>query len=115
MQDFKGKVNRLLSVAIPTFGEQVEYRPTRGGRYSMQAVFDDEYRSVDPDSQTVVSTNLPRIGVNLADLPWPPDKGDLIYIRGETFKLYDSQEDGQGGATLFMHKLQEDESYERTT
>jgi hypothetical protein len=112
---FKGMVSSLLERAIPTFGESCEYRPASGGRYFVQAVFDDEFSQIDPQTQTVVSGNLPRIGVNLKDMPRHPDKGDQVYISGETFEVYDIREDGQGGATLYIRKLEQDRSYVRST
>jgi len=112
---FKAKYENALSVLTAGLGEQVEYRPSSGGRYNLNAVFDTEYTALDPDTEQVISTNLPRIGVKLKDLASEPLKGDKVYIEGREFEIYDSQEDGQGGATLFLHKVGEDESFERTT
>lgn len=102
---FKDQVNGLLSVATSVFGESVEYWPLEGGRYVITAIFDREYEAIDPDTQVVVSSSAPRIGINLNELNIKPDKGDKVLIQGEIFTVYDSQEDGQGGATLFLHKL----------
>lgn len=103
MSRFKTLVDRLLGIAVPTFGECVEYRPKSGGAYSVIAVFDNEAELVDPDTETLVSANNPRIGVRLRDLETTPRQGDKVVAGGKLYRVIDVQEDGQGGASLFLH------------
>jgi len=117
MPSFKDRFNRALGIIIPACGEQVEYRPrkTPGVRYKLNAVFDKDVQTVDPETNVIISSNAPRIGVRYSDLIEPPQKEDGVYIKGELYQVHDSEEDGQGGVTLFLHKVSEDESYERNT
>ena len=117
MASFKERANRALGIITKALGEEIEYRPRNrpGVRYKMNAVFDNNYEVVDPETNQVISSNAPRVGVRYSDLIDPPEKDDRVYIKGELFKVYDSQEDGQGGTVLYLHKLSEDESYQRTT
>ena len=117
MPSFKQRYNRALGIIVPACGEEIEYRPRAkpGVRYKLKAVYDDEYEAVDPETNQIISSNSPRIGVRYSDLISPPQKDDEVYILGETFKVYDSQEDGQGGVTIYLHRLETDESYERKT
>lgn len=103
---FKSRVSSLLGIVIPATGEDVEYRPKSGGVIKIKAVFDSEFLEVDPDTEALVSSFSPRIGVRLSDLQGKPAKGDSVIIidSGKRFRVTDSQEDGQGGATLLLHK-----------
>jgi len=106
MGSFKDKVHDLLGIAIPTFGEAVTYRPKTGGSFQIQAVFDNEWQEVDPNSNVVVSSNAPRLGIRLRDFPSKPIQGDCLVAEGKTYQVVDVQEDGQGGASLFLHKAE---------
>jgi len=103
-QGFKGLVDDLLGVAVPCFGEKVTYRSKKGGQVSIEAVFDRDFQAVDPDTEALISTNQPMIGVRMRDLPAKPLKGDEVVIGEETFRVVDSQEDGQGGASILLHR-----------
>lgn len=105
---FKDKVHRMLGHLIPAFGESVRYEPIDGGRYPILGVFDREFELIDPQTENVIASNRPALGIRLADLPQSPKEGDLVYIDAtrECFRVTDSQEDGQGGATLIMHKVE---------
>ena len=103
--DFKNKVDSLLNVAIPTFGETVTYYPVGKGDYKLTAVFDRNFEMIDPETEAVISSNVPRLGVNLNNMHEKPREGDLVRIVDELFRVEDSQEDGQGGATLQLVKI----------
>lgn len=102
---FKGLVNCLLDVAIPTMGETIRYFPKSGGDYTLKAVFDRNFIQVDPETQVEVASNLPAIGVNLNRMFEKPQQGDRVRIGDEWFRVTDSQEDGQGGATLMLQNI----------
>jgi len=112
MPVFKSTVHRMLRILIPTFGERVRYIPADGsGEFTRMAVFDRNFHQVDPDTEALIASNLPAIGVNLNDWPKPPEQGDKVKIisTGETFTVNDSQEDGQGGATLMLTNVTDDD------
>lgn len=104
MSSFKDKVGRLLDRAIPTFGETIRYQSQEYGSYDLEAVFDADFLIIDPDTEVVVSSNQPRIGVKLADLVGEPKKGDSLIIDNHLYYVDDSQEDGQGGAAITLTK-----------
>lgn len=114
---FKKCYSHLVRTATKpcTFGEKMEYRPKRGGRYSIFAVFDQNFEQIDPDTEAVVSVNQPRIELRLTDLPNnKAEQGDLVRVyntdrlRHETYSVQEIQEDGIGAAVLFLRLLDKD-------
>ena len=104
--DFRVLVGEcILDNATCVFGENVQFLPIAGGSFTVRAIFDNQYEQVDPDTEVVVATNQPVLGVRLSDLPALPQKGDRFVVRGKYYKIVDAQEDGQGGASLLMHKV----------
>lgn len=102
---FRDMVSKLLGVAIPVFGEVVTYGYVDGGQTQIKGVFDLNFDVVDPESQAIVSSNQPRLGVRLSDLEQAPKVGDRVTRADLTvWRVTDSQEDGQGGASLIMRK-----------
>lgn len=104
MTDFRDRVDKLLATATKTFGEDVLLMPKSGGNYFIKGIFDNEYEAIDPDTEQVISSNQPVLGINLHSLSTTPLTGDKIKIRNLTYRIYDVREDGQGGANLFLHK-----------
>lgn len=102
---FKHLVDGLLGVAIPCCGEEVVYRPLKGGVFTIQAVFDSNFIEVDPTTEEIIASNIPRIGIKLNAIPFLPEQGDDVYIEQIQYQVTDSQEDGQGGTTLTLHKV----------
>jgi hypothetical protein len=101
---FKDKVGDLLTKAVNVFGEDVKYRSKSGGSVKIRGVFDHTFEFVDPNTNTVVSSNAPRLGIKLADLPFKPLQGDTVQIGSTLYKVVDALEDGQGGASLHLNK-----------
>lgn len=102
--DFRDRVNKLLNHAKNNFGEDAVYHPQAGGSHTLRGIFDNEYQAVDPDTEQVISANQPVFGVNLFDLDFEILVGDTIDIRNLTYKITDKREDGQGGASLILHR-----------
>jgi hypothetical protein len=103
---FKDMVCCLLDTAIPCFGEPVCYQPSVGGNIDITAVFDEDFIAIDPDTEEVISSNAPRIGIKVSDLPFLPTDKDHVVIGDRRFKVTDSQEDGQGGSTIFLNEVE---------
>jgi hypothetical protein len=104
MIDFRDRVNKLLKTATKVFGEEIILMPKKGGQYKIKGIFDNEYQAIDPDTEEIISSNQPVLGVNLHELKIEPQNGDLIRIRNLIYKIIDVREDGQGGASLFLHR-----------
>jgi len=108
MKDFRDRVDRVLRHCTKTFGEQVTYYPQSGGSYKLQAIFDNDFESVDPETEQVISSNQPVLGVNLNDLNFEMRINDMVQVRNLRFRVIEVREDGQGGAQLFLHKTEHD-------
>jgi len=104
MVNFRKRVDRILGHSMREFGEQVIFFPRAGGVYKVRAIFNNDYQLIDPETEAVISGNQPALGVNLNDLKFDLCEGDRVQVRETTFSVYDKQEDGQGGATLLLHK-----------
>ena len=102
--DFRDRTSKLLNHAKREFGESAVYYPVEGGSYNIRGIFDNEYQAVDPDTETVISDTQPVFGVNLFDLNFEVKAKDKIKIRNVMYKIYDKRADGQGGASLLLHK-----------
>lgn len=109
MVDFRSRTDRVLKHCTKQFGEPVMFYPAKGGAYEIRGIFDHEYVTVDPDTEQQISANQPALGVNLNDLPLDIEEGDLFKIRNLTYKVVDNREDGQGGATILLHRKNDNE------
>lgn len=107
MRNFKNNlVQRILGHNTRILGEEVEYTFKTGGSEKVQVIFDNEWQQVDPDTERLISTNQPVIGVRLSDLSQEARVGDKVYVIAENtdYIVQDVQEDGQGGASLFLKR-----------
>lgn len=103
---FKDLVDCMLGVIIPACGEKngVRYQHKTGGaEYGINAVFDESWELVDPETEAIISSNQPKIGIRLRDLHKVPDQDDHVIIGSKRYLVKDSLEDGQGGASLVLH------------
>ena len=105
---WKDLTKAAISACLNAFGnsETVEYKAAAVGWWvEIRGIFDRNYIEVDPDTGAEVTTNQPMIGVLLEELPnGRAEEGDQVRINGtEVFDVWDSQEDGQGAATLLTH------------
>jgi len=97
--------NSILDATITAFDEEnVIYVPKQGTRFKVKAVFDNEFENFDAQTENVIASNQPAVGVQLSDFPACPKKGEVFIVKNKPHKIIDVQEDGQGGATIFLHK-----------
>lgn len=106
MKDFRDRVNNVLKKCTNAFGEVVTYYPRTGGSYNLRGIFDNEYESIDPETEQVISSNQSILGVNLNDLRFELKINDMIKIRNLMYKVVEVREDGQGGASLLIHQCE---------
>jgi len=106
-QDFRDLTCGLLETATCVFGEDVFYLPkSSNSKFPIRGIFDEVFEQVDADTETVIASTQPILGVKLADLPKNKVfKGDCFLIRKIRYVVKDSQEDGQGGSSIFLHKV----------
>jgi hypothetical protein len=105
MIDFRDRVSRILNLSKKNFGEPCVHYPNAGGSFNFTGIFDNETQSVDPDTEKLISGTQPSLGVNLFDFVTGPKEDDQIQIRNLRYKVIDVKPDGQGGATLLLHRL----------
>jgi hypothetical protein len=105
MANFKDNLaNKILGHATRILGEKIEYRFKGGGSKVIDSIFDNEWEQVDPDTERVISTNQPILGIRLKDLERAPKNGDEVLIIRDNlvYIVQDTREDGQGGVSLFL-------------
>ena len=95
----------ILDEAKHAFGESVTYMPKSGGSHSVIGIFNEIFSQVDPDTERVIASNQPTLGIKLDDIPVAPQKNDKVIVRSISYRVYDSREDGEGGTQLFLYKI----------
>lgn len=104
MVDFRRTVDRILSSSLRVFGESIKFFPKSGGVLNIRGIFDNDFQVLDPDTEQMISSNQPGLGVNLNDFEVDPRVEDQCEIRGIKYRVTEVREDGQGGATLLLNK-----------
>lgn len=96
-----------MDKCLEAFSEDVIYTPADIGisPVTMLAIFDREFISVDPQTGASVISTQPTIGVKNNQLPSAPNPGDRVTIRGELYRVIESQTDGWAGTKILLHKI----------
>jgi hypothetical protein len=100
---FSDLTGQILDACTAAFGETVEHRPAVGSAYSTTGIYSE--RGTEVDGPLVVQTNAPALGIKLADFTVTPKAGDRVYLRSTVYKVARVDPDGEGGATLHLHKV----------
>lgn len=104
---FSNLAAQTQNAAKVTFGEDVIYTPTEGDAVNVIGVFSKVYEIVDPDTENLVSSDQPTLGIKNSDFPKVVEKGELFTIRENTYRVKDSQADGEGWTQLFLYEVSE--------
>jgi hypothetical protein len=94
-----------LRAVVQTMGDQepIEYR--RGQvTHQLRGVFQASHVGVDPETGVQVRSTQPVVLINGDDLPLDPKQGDVVEVRGVTYRVRDPQPDGHTGWLLMLHK-----------
>lgn len=102
---FLAKADKCLGILKRSLGEEMIYRFRDGGSVTITAVWNREHEIVDANTETVVSSTNPHIGVQLKDLTKPPKENDTVDFLGKQYRVIDVEEDGQGAAQIILYKL----------
>lgn len=97
---FKSKFENLLNSAMNQIGEDIVYKPSKGGSFPVRGIFDSSYKLIDSETGGVISGNHAKLGLKNSDLPFEVLEEDRFIVNGRTFKVKDIQEDGQGGILI---------------
>lgn len=107
------KADGVLAAAMDAdaFGEPVGYTPSvsapGAAALDIMGVFSAAHEIVDMTGDAPVSATAPALGIRLADLGGiVPEQGDRpVTVRGKSYKVYDTQPDGQAGMTLILKEI----------
>lgn len=88
-------------------GVDADYQPKAGGSHEIRGIFDDRVQEVDPDTEQPITSQVFTLGIELADLPSLPVKGDAVFIDDVEFRVIEIREDGVPGVSvvLILHKV----------
>jgi hypothetical protein len=100
-----------LLAALEEFGEPVVYRPAAGGEFDLPhgGLFDEAWAEVDTGGQRAVSATAPAVLLATADLARfgitpGEDQQDRLVVSKRTWRIHDTQPDGQGGIRLILKR-----------
>lgn len=103
--DFAAATQGALGACLSSFGETVTYTPGIGVAKSISGIFGAVSAAVEVGEGVFSRSVAPRLGIRLSDLDNPPKKADRVTIRSIVYRVDDIEEDGQGGASLGLHKV----------
>jgi hypothetical protein len=100
MADWTSLLNGLNTTVLGAFGREVAYTATTGDTVSIRAVVETAKETEDA-APGVYAVLFLRLG----DLPRPPERGDRVVIDGLSYKVFDIEADGGGGAVLRLRQV----------
>ena len=92
------------------FGEAVQYRSQSGGSFSVTGIFDNAYHPSDEVSGSFgmgpvhLVNRYTILGVRLSEFPSPPQQGDILSVRGQTYSVQEVRDDSHGYAHLILNE-----------
>ena len=109
------KTRNLLGHATREFGVECTYQPDGRASLQLQCVFRRDHVTIDPETGTEVSSELPVIEIRLEDLPddcAPRPMRDLVTVpaiagkhdRARQYMVVLVQRDGEGAARLVLQE-----------
>lgn len=102
---FRDKVFRVLGYVTQHLGEDAIFYPCKGVSYTVRVVFDNNFEIVDPNTETVISSNAAVALVRLEDFENEIQENERFEIGGIKYKVWSVQEDSEGGARVTLHRL----------
>lgn len=104
MGDWRNLTRKVIDAVKRTLGESITYTPVGGIAANIEAVIDEAYESVDPNTGATIISEQPVILVKIDDLPAVPQQYDAVSMRGGSYRVIDYQTDGQAAYRIFLHK-----------
>ncbi len=106
------RADRVQRANVRALGDPISYTPAGGSEITttpegseLRGVFQAEGALVTLETGMLQRTNVPQVGVRLADFDPPASVGGLITARGTTYRIDDINPDGEGGAVLGLSRL----------
>ena len=95
----------VLTATQDVFGEAAIHTTALGVSTAIEkAIFEEDATVISPELGVPVRSGQPGIAVRLADIPTVPVRGDVVTVRSVEFTVADVVKDGQGGATVLLHR-----------
>lgn len=109
MTDFKDQLKEDLENNFfnkEEFAEEITLIPLGAtiNQYAINAIFDNEFESVDPDTEAPILSTQPTLRINENDLAAALAPTDKLKIRNENFEIVSNRPDGVGTIILLLHK-----------
>ncbi len=100
MADWTSLMDRLNRSVRDSFGREVQYVAAATGRaVTIKAIFQTTH-----EADAKASGNYAVAFVVIADLPAEPERGDQIVVSGVAYRVYEVENDNQGGARVGLHQ-----------
>jgi hypothetical protein len=90
----------LNRACVNAFGTPVSYQQGAAEPFSVRAI-----PMKDSDEEQHVGGLYTRMFLNMADLPMPPDHGDVVTIDGQAYTVFEPKADAMGGVTLSLRAV----------
>lgn len=103
---FNDLAMQALTDILTHIGEDVDYQHGEDSPEVIRGVYNERHQAI--DAGIVVSSAQPNLLIKLADLSEPPDTGDQVSLRGRTFKVVNVENDGEGGAVLYLNEMDQE-------
>lgn len=96
--------NRILTAATTRLGELVTL--SRGSStYELHGIFSENHSEVDIDTGLRVTSEVPSMVINAAEIPLEPTGNDRVTVAdGRTFIVREVRQDGEGGLLLMLYQ-----------
>lgn len=107
MSDFTDQLENDLDKVFfnkEEFAEEVTITPYGGAPYTIRAIFDNDYQTVDVETQQPVTSQQPAIRIHDTDLQSALNPADQFTIRGKNYTITDRQPDGVGTILILLNE-----------
>ncbi|MBK68020.1 MAG: hypothetical protein CMP22_07825 [Rickettsiales bacterium] len=102
---FNSMIDNLLGACLSVMGQPLTYIDEDENVYQLQGIFSNEFEAVDPNTGYEIISSVPNIGIRLSEWPKVPVFEEAISINEVNYKVRHTEEDGEGGATVFLDKV----------
>lgn len=95
------------------FGEPAMFRPATSAPFRIHGTFHESYKSLELAGGMGMTTEIPALGVQLAEFRVPPLQKDRVVITptalhgGGTYVVKEVQKNGIGGAMLLLNLMED--------
>ena len=100
MADWTSLLSGLNTTVLSAFGREVTYSPSTGEAIAINAIVETA-RETEDTAPGVYALIFLRLG----DLPRSPERGDEVAMDGLSYKVFDIEADGGGGALLRLRQM----------